>query len=139
MDLIFSLEDKIRCIPPAQLNSLPSIYPLESTIHLLNDLTLFKKANLFLKSLLTSLFTFFLMSIRLNSKKPVADPGEGPGGPAPPYFSTKMRPEGPNKIFWGTGPPPLSEGLDDRPPHPPSYLKIWIRHWKSWPKIKFKR
>ena len=67
VDLIFSLEDKIRCIPPAQLNSLPSIYPLESTIHLLNDLTLFKKANLFQKSLLTSLFTFFLMSIRLNS------------------------------------------------------------------------
>ena len=62
--------------------------------------------------------------------------GRGQGGPPPPYFSTKMRPEGPNTIFWGTGPPPLSEGLDDRPP--PTYLKVWIRHWKSWPKIKFK-
>ena len=44
---------------------------------------------------------------------------------APPYFSTKMRPEGPKKIFWETAPPPphlrvwmtppplpLSEGLD---------------------------
>ena len=54
----------------------------------------------------------------------VADPREGPGGPAPPYFSTKMRPIGPKKIFLETGPPsylrvwmtapppPLSEGLD---------------------------
>ena len=33
----------------------------------------------------------------------------------PPYFSTKMRPEGPKKIFLETAPPPpppLSEGLD---------------------------
>ena len=33
----------------------------------------------------------------------LADPGEGPGGPAPPntptYFETKLRPEGPKKIF----------------------------------------
>ena len=50
----------------------------------------------------------------------VADPGEGPGGPAPPYFYTKLMPEGPKKIFvtpplylrvWMTG-PPLSGGLD---------------------------
>ena len=39
----------------------------------------------------------------------------------PPYFKTKLRPEGPKK-FWGENapsppPPPLSEGLDDRPPH----------------------
>ena len=33
----------------------------------------------------------------------------------PPYFSTKMRPEGPKKIFLETA-PPLSQGLDDRPP-----------------------
>ena len=41
----------------------------------------------------------------------VADPGEGPGGGGgrPPYFWTKLRPEG------------LS--LDDRAP---PYLKVWI-------------
>ena len=47
----------------------------------------------------------------------------GPGCPSPPYFSTKMRPEGPKKSFletgpptylrvWMTAPPSLSEGLD---------------------------
>ena len=48
----------------------------------------------------------------------------GAGGERPPYFSTKMRPEGPKKIVletvppylrvWMTGSPPplLSEGLD---------------------------
>ena len=35
--------------------------------------------------------------------------------PPPPYFYTKMRPEGQKKL---TG-PPLSQGLDDRPPPPP--------------------
>ena len=42
----------------------------------------------------------------------------------PPYFSTKMRPEGPKKIVLETA-LPLSQGLDDRPP---PYLKVWIRH-----------
>ena len=45
----------------------------------------------------------------------VADPGE-----APPYFSTKMRPRGPKKFFLQTGPTPLSQGLDNRPPPPSS-------------------
>ena len=41
----------------------------------------------------------------------VADPGE------PPYFSTKLRPEGPKNFFWRpAAPPPLCKGLDDRPP-----------------------
>ena len=40
----------------------------------------------------------------------MADPGEGPGGPGPPYFSTKMRPEGQKKVFGDR--PPLSDGLD---------------------------
>ena len=45
----------------------------------------------------------------------VADPGEGPGGgPTPPYFWTKLRPEEPKKFLGGTG-PPLSQGLDDCP------------------------
>ena len=35
----------------------------------------------------------------------VADPGEGLGGRASPYFSTEMRPEGPKIIFW-RGPSP---------------------------------
>ena len=60
-----------------------------------------------------------LFPITLNMTS-VADPGEGPGGPAPPYFYTKLMPEGPKKIFgtpplylrvWMTG-PPLSGGLD---------------------------
>ena len=48
----------------------------------------------------------------------VADPGEGPG--PPPYFWTKLRPEGLNKILFKTAPSPLSQGLNDRPaPLPP--------------------
>ena len=49
---------------------------------------------------------------------------EGARG-APSYFSTKMRLEGPKQIFLETGPPPLSQGLDDQAPPspPPSYLK----------------
>ena len=48
--------------------------------------------------------------IRNNRTKSIfsaADPGEGPGarGPGPPYFWSKLRPEGPKKIFWETGPP----------------------------------
>ena len=43
--------------------------------------------------------------------------GRGPGGPPP------------LKIFLGTGPPLLSQGLEDRPhPPPPPYLKVWIRN-----------
>ena len=37
--------------------------------------------------------------------------GRGSGGPVPPYFSTKMRPEGPKKIFWRL---------------PPPYLRVWM-------------
>ena len=36
----------------------------------------------------------------------------GPGVPPPPYFWTKMRPEGPKKIFLETG--------------PPTYLRVWM-------------
>ena len=45
-------------------------------------------------------------------KPSVEDPEEGPGGPCPPYFWTKLRPKGPKKIIFKTAPPPLSEGLD---------------------------
>ena len=60
---------------------------------------------------------------------PVADPGEGAGGPSPPSFSTKPRLEGP-KDFFETSPPsppaPLSEGLDS-PLHSVSLTK-WISY-----------
>ena len=39
------------------------------------------------------------------------DPRERPGGPAPPYFSTKTGPPSYLRV-WMTAPPPLSEGLD---------------------------
>ena len=37
-----------------------------------------------------------------------------------------MRPEGPIIFFLRPG-PPLSQGLDDRPPR---FLKVWIRHYQ---------
>ena len=39
-----------------------------------------------------------------------------PGAWAPPYFSTKMRPEGVKKNFFGDRPPPSSQAWDDHPP-----------------------
>ena len=50
----------------------------------------------------------------------VEDPGLGAH---PPYFWTKLRPNGPKKIFWRRPPPLLFQGLDDLPPS-----LIWIRH-----------
>ena len=41
----------------------------------------------------------------------VADPGKG----ATPYLWTKLRPKGPKNYFWRP-PPPLSKGVDERPP-----------------------
>ena len=38
--------------------------------------------------------------------------------PPPPYFWTKLRPEGPKKV-WGRPGPPLSKGLVDPPPPSP--------------------
>ena len=50
----------------------------------------------------------------------MADLGEGlSGGPGPPYFYTKLRLEGPKKLFFGDRPLHLSQDLDDRPPPPP--------------------
>ena len=55
----------------------------------------------------------------------MGDPGEGPGGAAPPYFLTTLRPEGWKKFFFfETGSPPFylrvwMTGL-------PRYLKVWI-------------
>ena len=36
--------------------------------------------------------------------------------PAPYYFFSKMRPDVPKKFIFETGPPPLSQCLDDHPP-----------------------
>ena len=52
----------------------------------------------------------------------VADPGEGPGGPAPspshPLFLDQTEAQRVEKFFWRLS-PPLSQGLDDPPPPPP--------------------
>ena len=67
----------------------------------------------------------------------VADPGKGPGGLGPPpYFWTKLRPEGPSKIFFKTAPSPLSQGLNDRlPPAPPLIWRSghWMRKKRAYP------
>ena len=56
----------------------------------------------------------------------VADPGEGPGGPGPPYFLTKLRPDGPKNFL--RPPPPYLRVCMTAPPPVPRYLKFWIRH-----------
>ena len=51
----------------------------------------------------------------------VANPGEGPGGPASVYFLDQTEARSADNIFFETGPPPhlppLCQGLDDRAPH----------------------
>ena len=62
------------------------------------------------------------------------DLGEGPGRarPSPPFFSTKLRPEGAKK-FWETPPPPPpSQGVDDRAPSLSQGLKVWNQHWDQY-------
>ena len=46
----------------------------------------------------------------------------GARGPRPPYFQTRMRPEGPKKYFLET---PLSKGLDDRSGSSTGNWPIW--------------
>ena len=55
----------------------------------------------------------------------------GARGTRPPFiFGQNGRPKG-RKNFFGRPLPPLSKGLNDRPP-PPAYLKDWIRHWRHY-------
>ena len=55
----------------------------------------------------------------LNSR-PVADPGEGPGGPGPPLFLHQTEARRAEKNFFETGPLLLSgSGWPDPPPPPP--------------------
>ena len=58
----------------------------------------------------------------------VADPEEGPGGLRPPLFLDQTEARRAEKNFLDTVPPPFSLGLDDQPPPPLPYLKVWIRH-----------
>ena len=71
-----------------------------------------------------------------------ADPGEGPGGPAPPYptlFLDQTEAWRAKKIFLGDWAPPLSKGLDDPDVHFP-ILFTWgcrpeelnTRNWKIY-------
>ena len=59
---------------------------------------------------------------------PVADQEEGPGGPASPLFFDQNKARRAEKKFFGDRAPHLSQGLDDRRPPPPPYLKVWISH-----------
>ena len=56
--------------------------------------------------------------------------GRGPGGGAPPspLFLDQTEARRAGKFFFFSPGPPLSQGLDDRPPPQPPYLKVWIRH-----------
>ena len=64
---------------------------------------------------------------RLLCKLPTRTSGGSRGGARearlPPYFSTKMRLEWPQKIFLETGPPPDLRGWMTAPP-PPPHLKV---------------
>ena len=63
----------------------------------------------------------------------VADRGEGPGGPRPPYFQTKLRPEGSKKFFGDLPPPPPYQRVWMTAP--PPYLKVEIWHCYLPPKL----
>ena len=73
--------------------------------------------------------TFYL---KVRGNFAVADPGEGPGGAAPPLFPDQTEARRAKKIFFGDQPPPVSKGLDDRPP-PPSILSQGIDPALLWP------
>ena len=62
-----------------------------------------------------------------NNTISVADPVEGPGGPGHPLFFDQNEAPRAEKSLWRTGPPPLSQGLCDRPPP-----LQWIRHCIYW-------
>ena len=55
---------------------------------------------------------------RIQGRGPGA---RGPGGPAPPNFQTKRKPEGPKNLFLETA-SPLSKGPQDRFPPPPPLI-----------------
>ena len=67
--------------------------------------------------LLTAQINLTHEKMQITFLHPVADPGEGPGGPGPPLLFDQ------NAIFLENAAlPPLCQGLGDRP-NPP-YLKV---------------
>ena len=80
-------------------------------------------------SILRKFAPLYLLSPRYTSggSRGGARGGGGGGGRAPPSFLDQTEARRTEKNFLRDLPPPLSKGLDDRPP-PPPYLKVWIRH-----------
>ena len=56
--------------------------------------------------------------------QPVADPGEAGGSPPPPLFLDESEVRRAEKIIF-VDRSLLSKGMDDPPPAPPPYLKVW--------------
>ena len=83
----------------------------------------------------TSFLVFILLSraasvSRARKTKAVADAGEGPRGPAPPYFLGQTEVQRAENVF--------SEGQDDRPAHPPPPGSATVLcRWKGKGKFVF--
>ena len=66
----------------------------------------------------------------------MADPGEGPRGLGPPLFLDENEARRADNIFFEAG-PPLSQGLDDRPPPPlsegldPPLVSVCCEHHRA--------
>ena len=100
-----------------------------------NTLTLLGAVCIFIASVATSFLVFILLSraasvSRARKTKAVADAGEGPRGPAPPYFLGQTEVQRAENVF--------SEGQDDRPAHPrpPGFATVLCR-WKGKGKFVF--
>ena len=50
------------------------------------------------------------------------------GGRPPPLFLHQTEARRAEKIFLETGHPPCLRDWMTAPPHPPTYLNVWIRH-----------
>ena len=86
------------------------------------------------------LFAYFIQQLleSIIDMTPVAESKGGAGvrPPSPPYFYSKLRPEGPKNFFWS--PPRLifrvwMTAAHLPPPPPTPYMKVWIRHWTRLP------
>lgn len=68
----------------------------------------------------------YCLNLNLLCNFTVVDSGEPLLPPPPPYFYTRLRPEGPKILFWKLSAPLyLRVWITGRPPH----LKVWKRHW----------
>ena len=70
---------------------------------------------------LSFLPVFSCLEIPLIAREALAQ-GRGPGGPRPPLSLAQTEARRAKKNFFRDRAPPLSQGLDDRPP--PPYLKV---------------